>query len=64
MDKTFVLKPLKTTAGTYVYGQVDDTPAANFVPRNDSTFPALYLPKSLFPNGPTATIEVTLRVPS
>jgi len=55
--KTYTLQLVKSTAGTHVYGQVG-------VARGDAVFPALYLPKSLFPNGPTPTVTVTLEVPA
>jgi hypothetical protein len=57
IEKTFVLRPVKSTAGTHVYGETDKA-------RGEAVFPALYLPKNLFPNGPTPTVEVTLKVPS
>lgn len=51
-----VLSLVKSTAGTHVYGEAG-------VARGEALFPALYLPKSLFPNGPTPTVTVSLTVP-
>lgn len=50
-----VLSFQKSTAGTHIYGE----------PRTpNSVFPALYLPKAIFPNGPTPTVTVTVQVPA
>jgi hypothetical protein len=49
------LTPVKSTAGTHVYGEPPAEP--------NKIFPALYLPKSLFPNGPTPTVTVTVEIP-
>jgi hypothetical protein len=56
MTVTKTLTFMKSTAGTHVFGEPRGNP--------DSIFPALYLPKSLFPNGPTNTVTVTLEVPA
>ena len=56
MEKTVKLAFVKETAGTFVYGETDKD-------RREAIFPALYLPKSLFPNGRTASVEVTVKVP-
>ena len=57
MDKTLTLTFVKETAGTYVYGEVGK-------PRGEAIFPALYLPKSLFANGKTPTVTVTVSIPA
>lgn len=57
MTKTVTLNHMKTTAGTYVYGETEKQ-------RAEAIFPALYLPKHLFANGePTKTVTVTLEIP-
>lgn len=56
MEQTYTLTLVKSTAGTHVYGEAGK-------PRGEAVFPALYLPKSLFPNGPTPSVTVTLKVP-
>lgn len=57
MEKTVTLAFVKSTVGTHVYGEVGKA-------RSDAIFPALYLPKSLFPNGAIPSIEVTIKIPS
>ena len=57
METTKTLKLVKSTAGTHVYGEEGND-------RHAMIFPALYLPKALFPNGPTPTVEVTVKVPA
>lgn len=56
MKQTYTLSLVKSTAGTHVYGQVG-------VQRSEAVFPALYLPRSLFPSGPTQTVTVVLEIP-
>lgn len=46
---------IKSTAGTHVFGEQG-------ADRSEAVFPALYLPKRLFPNGAPATITVTVRI--
>lgn len=56
-EKTLTLSFVKETSGTFVYGETDK-------PRGEAIFPALYLPKSLFPNGKTTSVTVTVKVPA
>lgn len=56
METTKTLHLVKSTAGTHVYGEQGND-------RRAMIFPALYLPKSLFPAGPTPTVTVTVKVP-
>ena len=57
MEQTLTLNLMKSTTGTHVYGETDK-------PRGEAIFPALYLPKRLFANGPTPTVTVTIKVPA
>jgi hypothetical protein len=55
MTQTYTLKLVKSTSGTHVYGETDK-------PRGEAVFPALYLPKGLFPHGATKSVTVTLTI--
>lgn len=57
MEQTITLKLVKSTAGTHVYGETDK-------PRSEAIFPALYLPKRMFPNGPTPEVIIAIKVPA
>lgn len=57
MEVSKILQFVKSTTGMHVYGEAN-------VDQREAIFPALYLPKSLFPAGPTPTVTVIVRVPT
>ena len=58
----FTLKQSKQTSGTVVYAEVDKETHAP-VDRGRAVFPALYLPKRMWPDGKFPdTVKVTLEI--